>query len=370
MINVAHITTLHPRDDVRIFQKQVTSLSNLKNVKMHMFVYDGKPSETISAVHIINIGNPFSNRFMRFIVGSVLMMNCIIINNIHVVHFHDPELSFVALFSKLLGKRVICDVHEDVPLQILNKKWIYPSARRLISKLFFYFDKIFSLAWDHIITATPSIARYYDSGKTTIICNYPIVTKVLQSNTKNRAADDHPFVYVGGISYDRGINTVMEAISGFDRKIINVVGKFDNETTRANAEKHSGWKNLTYTSWVTRAEVQCILLNSKCGIVTFHPIANHLEAQPNKLFEYLEAGIPVIASDFPLWRALVEKYDCGILVNPLDSTDIFNAMLWILENPSEAVRMGNNGRAAVLDNFNWDAEVVKLYSIYRTFLTD
>jgi len=106
------------------------------------------------------------------------------------------------------------------------------------------------------------------------------------------------------------------------------------------------------------------LKNSKIGIVTFHPEPNHLFSSPVKMFEYMSAGIPVIVSNFPLWKEIVEGNNCGICVDPLNPEEIANAIKYIFENPAEAKKMGENGKTAVLEKYNWEKESEKLIEVY------
>jgi glycosyltransferase involved in cell wall biosynthesis len=114
--------------------------------------------------------------------------------------------------------------------------------------------------------------------------------------------------------------------------------------------------------------VQQLMASARIGIVTFLPLPNHVEAQPNKLFEYMSAGLPVIASDFPLWREIVEKNKCGLLVDPNVPAEISDAVAHLLSHPQDAEAMGRRGQQAVEEQFNWDREAKVLVSFYARVL--
>src|SRR5690606_21589492 len=105
-----------------------------------------------------------------------------------------------------------------------------------------------------------------------------------------------------------------------------------------------GWKKVEALGFLDRSQVAKVLARSVAGLVTFLPAPNHIDAQPNKMFEYMSAGVPVIASDFPLWREIIEGNGCGICVDPLRPREIAQAIDYLIANPEEARRMGNNGR--------------------------
>jgi len=89
-----------------------------------------------------------------------------------------------------------------------------------------------------------------------------------------------------------------------------------------------------------------------------------------KLFEYMSAGIPVVASNFPLWKEIVEGNNCGICVDPLKPKEIADAIRYLLEHSEEAKEMGENGRKAVEEKYNWETESKKLLQIYRELLQE
>lgn len=121
-----------------------------------------------------------------------------------------------------------------------------------------------------------------------------------------------------------------------------------------------GWHKVNEFGYQNRVAVANIMCQSKAGIVTFLPSPNHTDAQPNKMFEYMSSGIPIITSDFPLWREIVEGNHCGICVNPLDPIEIANAINYIIRNVDSAELMGINGQRAIKEKYNWEVEEEKL----------
>lgn len=79
----------------------------------------------------------------------------------------------------------------------------------------------------------------------------------------------------------------------------------------------------------------------------------------------MAAGLPVVASNFPSWREIVEINKCGICVNPLEPKEIARAVKYLIEYPEEAEKMSKNGRRAVLEKYNWGNESKKLLKIYE-----
>jgi glycosyltransferase involved in cell wall biosynthesis len=129
-----------------------------------------------------------------------------------------------------------------------------------------------------------------------------------------------------------------------------------------------GMRRTSYLGWLDKRGLAEDLGQARAGLVLLHPTNNYRVIRPNKLYEYMAAGLPVIASDFPHWRELVGGCRCGLLVDPLDSTAIADAILHLLSHPQAAAEMGQRGRGAVLERYNWGTERARLIVAYEELL--
>lgn len=147
-----------------------------------------------------------------------------------------------------------------------------------------------------------------------------------------------------------------------------MAGNFDEKQLEGKLKSLPGWRKVIYYGYVDRIKVRDILQQVKVGVVTLHPTPNYFESLPIKLFEYMSAGIPVVASNFPLWEDIIEDNNCGICVDPLKPKEIADAIRYLLEHSEEAKEMGENGRKAVEEKYNWETESEKLLQVYRRLL--
>jgi glycosyltransferase involved in cell wall biosynthesis len=268
---------------------------------------------------------------------------------------------------KRFGKRVIFDSHEDIPKQMLSKPYLNRAMLWLISQLLRRYEAWTCSRLDGIVAATPCIRdKFLEINPATVdINNYPLA---------NELASDIPLgakraevCYVGGIGKIRGILEVVQAMAELKSSArLNLCGRFVEADAEAAARANDGWSRVNELGFVDRPGVRDVLGRSVAGLVTFHPLPNHVDAQPNKMFEYMSAGIPVIASDFPLWRQIVEGNGCGLCVNPMKPGKIAAAIDYFVMNPDEARRMGENGRRAIAERYNWSMEENKLLAFYET----
>jgi glycosyltransferase involved in cell wall biosynthesis len=331
--------------------------------RVNLIVADGKGDEVINNVNIIDIGPRNSSRVKRILFTSRSAYKKAMELDCDVFHFHDPEFLLYALKLSGKGKKVIYDVHEDVPKQTLSKDYINPALRLFLAHIIKLTENYVSSRLYAVVTATPFInERFMRINKRSInINNYPIKLDRISIPYRNRSG----LCYIGSISRIRGIKEIIRSLDNINTTL-NLAGDFESEEFKEELVKDKNWKKVVFYGHVSSEDVIGILNKSQVGLVTYLPEPNHIEAQPNKMFEYMAAALPLIASDFPLWREIVEGNNCGICVNPNDPEDISRAIDYLLINRDIAEILGENGLKAVSEKFNWDSEKKKLLTLYSS----
>ena len=366
---IAHLTTVHARSDTRIFEKETSSLAAV-GFNTYLLVGDGLKNTSKNSVTILDIGAPSKNRMLRMAIQPFRMWRVARNINANLYHIHDPELIPIGILLKIMGKSVIYDSHEDAPRDILSKSWIPRILRAFISRAFEIIEDISSKHFDAVVCATPHInKRFSKTAKQCIVVNnYPLEHELVAAPSAE-SRDSSTICYIGTIEKIRGIFEIINAIEQLDAKLI-LAGPFDSPETESKARSLSGWSKVDYRGTVDRNSVKEIMAKSSVGLVLLHPAPNHINAQPNKMFEYMSASLPVVGSNFALWREIIEKEKAGICVDPLNPKAIASAIKKIIDNPFFAKEMGNAGRRAVQDKYTWKSEAIKLIQLYNKIITN
>ncbi len=363
---ICHISTVHPRYDSRVFHKELVSIARA-GYDTNFIVADGKGDEQVNGVKIWDIGKP-TGRVQRLLFYGKKALKKALEIDADLYHFHDPELIPVGIKLKKKGKKVIYDSHEDVPKQVFHKTYI----PRLAKSVLYFFMKVYEKSrcrkFDFVITAEPFNAQKFKSyGINTIeVRNYP---DLKEFNVNGINKNPGLVAYVGGLTPPRGVREMVKAMEYVDGDVkLVLAGKFAPESFRHDIEQMRGWEKVDYRGYLNRQEIADLLNEAIAGLVVIHPTPKYKEAIAIKMFEYMAAKAVVIASDFPFWKELLKETDCAIFVDPLNPKEIANAIEYLIKNPDIAQKMGENGRKAVIEKFNWSEEEKKLLDLYKTLL--
>jgi len=371
-MKVCILTSVHPPFDTRIFHRQAKSL--LKAGYDVTLIAQHDKDETVDGVIILALPKP-KNRFWRML-GTWRAFKLALKQRAAIYHFHDPELIPIAVLLKLFANgKVIYDVHENVKRDILSKSWLPRTARGPLSLMYQLTEKLGFPFIDEIIIAEDSyIENYRKQNNILALRNYPMLSFIKESSEVKNSRPT--LVYVGGISEARGVWELVESMRllkpKYENILLTLVGPVYpaslEEKIRKLLEQFSLQQNIHLVGKVKYEEIYTILSRCHIGMGILHPTPNYIESLPTKLFEYMALGLPVITSNFPLWKEIVEGNNCGLTVDPLNPTEIAGAVEYLIEHPDEARKMGENGRKAVVVKYNWEMESKKLINIYENLL--
>jgi glycosyltransferase involved in cell wall biosynthesis len=362
---VVHLSSAHKDRDVRIFHKECVSLANIDTspYEVHLVLADvDERKENNVQIHSVPGANGSRLGRMWGTVNKVYQKALAL--DADVYHLHDPELLRIALKLKRKGKKVIYDAHEDLPRQILGKDYL--KFKKSISALVERYENYVVRKLDAVVAATPFIRDRFVKihPKTIDVNNFPVLSEVAADQVD--AEKQNKICFIGGITRVRGIAELVDALEHVDVTCA-IAGVFPEEF-KATLEVRKGWEKVEELGFIDRTASLKLKAESIAGIVTFLPYPNHINAQPNKIFEYMASGIPVIGSHFPLWKAIIEENNCGICVDPENPLAIADAIRYLQDNKEQALKMGERGRKLVLEKYNWEVEKTKLLNVYQEVL--
>lgn len=364
---VCILTTAHEAMDVRIFYKECKSLAEA-GYEVYLIAGHAK-DKMVEGVNIVSV-HPGGGRAYRFLVKGWAVICKAVKLNADVYHFHDPDLIPAGLLLKLLGKKVIYDVHEDVPKDILSKAWIGGlCVRRIVSFLFGKLLKFSSCLFDGIIAATPGISKGFAKDKAIVLRNVPR-TSFMDSIEPEEVIKPVPSViYAGGLTAIRGIKEIIKAADLLEGTVeLWLLGLWEDSEYENECKSLNGWKHVRYFGVKTLEQTYAMMKHADIGIVNFMPVPNSVESLPNKAFEYLTCKLPVIMSKFAYWKELFAT--CAVFADPADPADIANGIKSLIENPELKMKLIREGRKLIENDYSWESESKKLVDFYKSLMEE
>jgi glycosyltransferase involved in cell wall biosynthesis len=362
---IRHLSSVHPIDDQRVTYRECKGLADA-GYDIALIVGQ-QPTGPMAGVPMIGVGLP-RGRVDRATRVVWKVFRAARRERAHIYHLHDPEMLWAGMLLKLLGHRVVYDVHEDAPKQIMNKFWIPWWAKRILSIGTELVERAAAAVLDGIVAATPPIAERFPARKTVVVQNFP---RVAAASPPRGALEfdrrPHPFAYTGGLTAVQGLREIVAttALLPMDLGDPVMAGWFDDDALEQEVRASEGWKRIRFLDQITPDEVLKAIHSARCGLVIDHPISNYLESYSTKMFEYMACGVPVVCSNFPFWQRLIGDTECGITVDPMDPEAVAKVLDELCRDPEEARRLGENGRRAILEHYNWEREFAKLTDLYR-----
>lgn len=284
-----------------------------------------------------------------------------------IYHFHDPELLPIGVLLKLRGKKVIYDVHEDWKGTMGGKQWLPPILHKSASLAVSACESTLGRACDRLIAATPTIAAKFPAERTRLVQNYPWLDELRSVDAPPYQEREYLGTYLGWLGDYSGVDSMTKAfeLAAKEFQVKLLIGGKVIPGAKADFQNGKASEVVEYLGFVSRPQIADLFARVRMGLVTVLPSGNSINAQPTKMFEYMSSALPVIASNFPVYRKIIESAGCGLLVDPANPAAIASAILWLLRNPERAEQMGRNGQRAVVERYNWEREARSLISTYE-----
>ncbi len=293
-----------------------------------------------------------------------------------IVHANDLDtLLICSAAARKLGAKLVYDSHE---LWLESSRFL--SATSPLNRLRFRLtEKRLIYGADAVIAVTPSrgeamLSMYPGLKRMVIIENSSIPVADLPSSRYLRDRLDLPdstvvALYQGVICPERGLEELVNAAQILKNERIAIV-IMGHDSWSGTLERIAGEADLEGILFlvppVPSEDLLEITVSADIGLILFqNTCLNHFYSLPNKLYEYMMAGLPVIASNFPEMSRIITENRSGLLIDASSPEEIADAIGTLAANRSEARSMGQRGRIAVLEKYNWLEQEKKLITLYE-----
>ncbi len=364
---ICHISTVHSAFDDRIFYKECVSLA--KAGFQVNYVVPHTEDVVVEGVSIKAIPR-CENRYKRVFVSSFQAFRKALATKSEIYHFHDPELILVGIILKLLGKKVIYDMHELVYYQISDKEWLGSTfVRSIIASIYLLFEKIAVRFFERIVLAEDGYHSYVEKNyrsqqdKFVTIRNFSIISLIDAVQPSQKKSANTVIIYAGGITVIRGIKEIIQAINQLENIEFWLLGGWESEAYHKECMDVDKKGMVDYLGLVKMEEVYPFMKNADIGIANLYPLENYLTSLPVKAFEYMACDLPIIMSDFPYWQATFES--CALFVDSKNPEDIAQKIEGMRSNLHAMKEMGAKGYKLVREKYSWEKEALTLVDTYR-----
>lgn len=369
MVKVCHVISGYHRTDARVFQRQCKSLKNA-DFEVSLLTNDGQPEETIDGIKVYHTKSYWPSRIKVLLFAKKQFLSAALEIDADIYQMHSPELISLGTELQKRGKKVVYDAHEDLPRHIMEKEWLPELFRKPISWITERFMNNHLSKYDAIVSPHTHVVQYLSkiNKNVELIANFPIVVSDYPFSEEDYLKREKIMCYTGTVYSYSNQEVIIDAIAQVNGIRYEIAGYID-PTHLDSLSKHPSFDKVNFLGRIPWVQMQSFYHKTIMGIVVYDYKLNlgyKLGSYgTNKIFEYMETGLPFICTDYILWKEIVDQHNCGICVEPGNLEQIKNAISYLLDNPKVAFEMGQNGRRAVKEKFNWRSQEIVYVDMFN-----
>lgn len=369
MKRVLLLSTVHPSTDPRIVYKIAPSLA--KQYEVVLALPDLLPWAQTGVSATVKLPRYRRLLFRLLLCHPVVLWKCLRLRP-NVVHIFVPELIPLAFLFRLFGAKIVYEIQENLYKKLALKRY----NNGFLFRYFFYLFDHLARRNFHCIFTEDAYQTEYKALRypPAVVHNYADLA-FLDGLSASRVPADYPFfIYSGVISLERSFDTLVAALAivvkTYPAVRVHLYGPCRLSVAELEALPHfkAIRSHLAFYGYTDQRIALAQAHQAIAGLALLKPVGDYPDSYTTKLFEYMALRIPVVTSDFPLYRQVVETHGCGFCVSPYDADALAGKLQWLLKNPGERLLMGTQGREAVKNDYNWDSEERVLLVYYRALL--
>ena len=381
--------------DIRV-EKEISTLRHRHDVALLCTVSGDQPAEEqLEGVRVHRVFSRWTRglatfqlmRGQRSSLWHTEIRRFVTEQRIEVLHVHDlPLLATAQSVAEEFGIPVVVDLHENYPaiLEVAQQASIgrTPSLGKLVSRFAVsiadwraYERRAVPKADQVIVVVDEARDRLVDLGvpreRTTVVGNYAALNEYAASSATDSSSRAFRVVYAGGFDSTRDLRTVVRAVAELapsqypDLEVVLVGGRGREFNELQDFARSLGvTERVHIKGWIPLADVERLIASCQVGLVP-HAKSEHTDSTvPHKLFQYMWQRLPVIVSDcLPLQRIVTEA-ECGLFYQAGDHQMFAQKIAEIYQRDDRGKSLGDAGRQAVRDTFNWSAAGDALLEVY------
>jgi len=379
---------LHPRLDPRVYKEAMELLK--RDYEITVFCWTKKDSgypkdEEYHGIRIKRIPHGIppseSSRIMKGPPYFKLVRDMALAVKRYrpdIIHSHDTDTLLEGSFAhKSLKVPFIYDSHEDYPGMVVAN---YP----LLARGTTFLEKLLIPGVDHVIAATAGIKKKFDGMgmETTLVYNSRPAEDFVRISAGEKKAlrekheldkDDFIVGYAGALGYTHSTDMLIKILPRIKNKKIKLMfigGPPAEDEKYVKMIKSAGLTDrIVILPFLPFKDVMKYYQIMDAGTILYHPTRNYIVGAPNKLFEFMGYGIPMINSELPeMHTILIDDGESSILIDPFDEKAIVDSIEKLAADPGLCRKYSKRLKELMKSKYNWELQRNKLYRVYDLFM--